>query len=101
MTTLFDIGEEIELTLTGTITSYSKTKNGDCYVVVVKDKHNKDLPVYLDTESLIAANAHIKIEKPEGVECSTGSPEIVHAMRMATAYDSIPFCTIGTPKITE
>lgn len=33
MTTLFDIGDTIELTMRGTIHEYSKGQNGDCYTI--------------------------------------------------------------------
>ena len=64
MTTLFDIGDEIELTMRGKVKSISFSENGDCYVVTLKDPKNetKDTPVYLDTNSLILSNAH-KIPK--------------------------------------
>ena len=65
MTTLFDVGDTIELTIKGTVHEYSKGQNGDCYVIELMDQdHNKypNLRVYLDTESLITSNAK-KVEK--------------------------------------
>lgn len=60
MTTLFDIGDTIELTMRGRVREYSKNLNGDCYVIELMDQDRKEDPnlrVYLDTESLIVSNA--------------------------------------------
>lgn len=58
MTTLFDIGDKIKLTLTGTIHSFSMTENGgDCYILDLDVKSNDIVRVYLDSRSLLAGNA--------------------------------------------
>ena len=57
MTTLFDIGDTITLTLTGTVKSFSASKDGDCYVVNLKDEKQEELPLYFDTKSLLLSNA--------------------------------------------
>ena len=54
MTTLFDIGDTIELTMRGKVKSFSASKDGDCYVITLKHYDNlyNDLSVYLDSETL-------------------------------------------------
>ena len=56
MTTLFDINDTIKFTVIGTIKSFSASKDGDCYVINIKDREN-EIPIYLDTRSLILSNA--------------------------------------------
>ena len=56
MTTLFDINDTIKFTVIGTIKSFSASKDGDCYVINIKDRENES-PIYLDTRSLILSNA--------------------------------------------
>jgi hypothetical protein len=56
MTTLFDINDEIELTMRGTVHSFSISNNGDCYVIYLKSD-KEDIPVYLDSDSLVLSNA--------------------------------------------
>lgn len=56
MTTLFDINDEIELTMRGTVHSFSISNNGDCYVIYLKND-KEDIPVYLDSDSLVLSNA--------------------------------------------
>ena len=56
MTTLFDINDEIELTMRGTVHSFSISNNGDCYVIYLKSD-KEDVPVYLDSDSLVLSNA--------------------------------------------
>ena len=56
MTTLFDINDEIELTMRGTVHSFSINNNGDCYVIYLKSD-KEDVPVYLDSDSLVLSNA--------------------------------------------
>ena len=65
MTTLFDVGDTIKFTITGTIKSFSISKDGDCYVVVMKDGKN-EIPIYLDSRSLILSNATKIINIPQG-----------------------------------
>ena len=62
MTTLFDINDEIELTMRGTVHSFSISNNGDCYVIYLKS-NKEDIPVYLDSNSLILSNAKKVNEK--------------------------------------
>lgn len=57
MTTLFDVGDTIELTIRGTVHEYSKGQNGDCYTIQLLDNQSCGPRVYLDTESLIISNA--------------------------------------------
>lgn len=57
MTTLFDVGDEIEVTLRGKIKAYSiEEVGGDCYTIVLEDPnlmHNtRGTYVYLDSEAL-------------------------------------------------
>ena len=66
MTTLFDIGDTVKLTLTGTVKSFSASKDGDCYVISVKNGEN-DIPVYLDSRSLILSGATRIIKMPQEV----------------------------------
>ena len=62
MTTLFDINDEIELTMRGTVHSFSIGNNGDCYVIYLKS-NKEEIPVYLDSNSLILSNAKKVNEK--------------------------------------
>lgn len=62
MTTIFNVGDEIKMTLRGRIIEYTASLNGDCYVVELRARdtngHKNDwLRVYLDTESLLLGNA--------------------------------------------
>ena len=63
MTTLFDINDEIELTMHGTVHSFSISNNGDCYVIYLKSDKG-DVPVYLGSDSLILSNAK-KVDEKE------------------------------------
>ncbi|MDT3386700.1 MAG: hypothetical protein LIR46_02900 [Bacteroidota bacterium] len=62
MTTLFDIGDEIELTMTGVVKEFSMKKpNDDCYVIYLKGKEgDSDTAIFLDTKTLLTCNAHKK-----------------------------------------
>lgn len=58
MTTLFDIGDEIELTMRGKVKSFSINNSGDCYIISLKDKDNKEITcVYLDSQALAMGKA--------------------------------------------
>ena len=58
MTTLFDIDDEIELTMKGKVKSFSISNSGDCYIISLRDKDNKEINcVYLDSQALIMSNA--------------------------------------------
>lgn len=62
MTTLFDIGDKITFTMTGTVEEYTKSKNGDCYRIKIDSKNTRTdgIWVYLESEALLAANARLK-----------------------------------------
>lgn len=73
MTTLFDIGDEIEMTVKGKIRSYScEKKEGildDCFVIEMepgasKGSYSGDFRLYMSTDMLMAAEAK-KVEKEE------------------------------------
>ena len=66
MTTLFDINDTIKFTVIGTIKSFSASKDGDCYIISIKDGKN-EIPIYLDTRSLILSNATKIIKTPQEV----------------------------------
>lgn len=53
MTTLYDIGDEVEIKMVGKIKSYSASKEGDCYVIELTNVSPEGTKVYLDTPSLI------------------------------------------------
>ena len=55
MTTLFDIGDEIKVTLQGKVKEYSVSENGDCYVIELTNVKPERTMVYLDTATLIRA----------------------------------------------
>lgn len=59
MTTLFDIGDKIKLTLTGTVRSISIAENNDdCYVIDLYTPTDAQITrVYLDSKALLAGNA--------------------------------------------
>ena len=58
MTTLFNIGDEIKLTVQGTLRSFSMDKTGDCYVIDLKNAKGKEFTsIYLDSKALLASNA--------------------------------------------
>ena len=56
MTTLFNIGDKIEFTVTGTVRSFSIDKFGDYYTIVL-DNSDNETRISLDTKTLLAANA--------------------------------------------
>ena len=55
MTTLFNIGDEIKVTIKGKIKEYSASELGDCYVIELTDINPKGTRVYLDTPTLSKA----------------------------------------------
>lgn len=66
MTTLFNIGDKIKLTMIGTIRSFSIDKNGDCYVIDLKNtKGEAFTSVYLEGKALLASNAELVGDKNE------------------------------------
>ena len=56
MTTLFNIGDKIEFTVTGTVRSFSIDKFGDYYTIIL-DNSDNETRISLDTKTLLAANA--------------------------------------------
>ena len=52
MKTLFDIGDEIRVTLTGKVLEYSVSANGDCYTIALNDLQPTETRVYLDSAAL-------------------------------------------------
>lgn len=62
MTTLFNIGDKIEFTVTGTVRSFSIDKFGDYYTIIL-DNSDNETHISLDTKTLLAANAKKIINK--------------------------------------
>ena len=52
MTTLFDIGDEIEVTIKGRIEEFSVSKSGDCYVISLTNVKPEGSRIYLDSTAL-------------------------------------------------
>ena len=52
MTTLFDIGDELDIRLSGKLVSFSVSDNGDCYVVELTDTKPEGTKLYLDSAAL-------------------------------------------------
>lgn len=52
MKTLYDIGDEIRITLDGKIIEYSATESGDCYTIKLSDPKQKGNRIYLSSEEL-------------------------------------------------
>lgn len=52
MTTLFDIGDELDIRLLGKLVSFSVSGTGDCYVVELTDTNPEGTRVYLDSAAL-------------------------------------------------
>ena len=63
MTTLYDIGNRIKITLEGKVIEYSATRDGDCYVIELSDPKQKSNRVYLSDADL------------RGRSCRVGNPE--------------------------
>ena len=55
MKTLFDIGDEINVTLKGKVIEYSASKNGDCYTIELTHPRNQRSRVYLSSSDLYDA----------------------------------------------
>lgn len=64
MTTLYDIGDSIKITLEGKVIEYSATRDGDCYVIELSDPKQKNNRVYLSDADL------------RGRSCRVGNPVI-------------------------
>ena len=52
MKTLYDIGDEIKITLEGKVIEYSASKDGDCYIIELSDPKQKKNRVYLSSDDL-------------------------------------------------
>ena len=52
METLYNIGDEIRITLDGKIIEYSVSKSGDCYTIELSDPKQRGNRVYLTSEDL-------------------------------------------------
>lgn len=63
MTTLYDIGDEIKITLEGKVIEYSATGDGDYYVIKLSDPKQKNIRVYLTTEDLKGRSSKIGVDK--------------------------------------
>ena len=59
MTTLFDVGDEISVRLTGKVLRYTADRNGDAYTVALFKNGEPDLNLWvcIGTEELIAGDA--------------------------------------------
>lgn len=64
MTTLYDIGDMIKITLEGKVIEYSASRDGDCYVIELSDPKQKNNRVYLSDADL------------RGRSCKVGNPVI-------------------------
>lgn len=69
MTTMFDIGDKITLQMTGEVVEYSASKDGDCYIIELRDPNGKSDPtsrnrlhVYLETNDLKLCGAKLVSE---------------------------------------
>lgn len=60
MTTLYDIGDVIEVSLKGRIKEFSLSEHGDCYVVELTDLKERSDRVYLDSNMLVSNSKLIK-----------------------------------------
>ena len=52
MKTLFDIGDEIMVTLSGKVLEFSASANGDCYTIALTDAKSSETRVCLDSAAL-------------------------------------------------
>lgn len=69
MRTLFDIGDEINVTLKGRIIEYSASQSGDCYTIELTDQKNQRSRVYLSSLDLENASlATIELNIGDEVE---------------------------------
>lgn len=60
MTTLYDIGDKIKVTLDGKVIGYSASNSGDCYTIELIDPKHKGNRVYLSGEELRGNSCKIK-----------------------------------------
>lgn len=52
MKTLYDIGDEIKITLEGKVIEYSASEDGDCFVIKLSDPKQKGNRIYLSSDDL-------------------------------------------------
>lgn len=52
MKTLYDIGDEIRITLDGKVIEYNATESGDCYTIKLSDPKQNGNRIYLTSEDL-------------------------------------------------
>ena len=52
MKTLYDIGDEIKVTLEGKVIEYSASKDGDCYTIELSDPRQSRNRIYLSSKDL-------------------------------------------------
>ena len=62
MTTLFDVGDEITVTLNGRIKRYTNDGYGDCYTICVQDSTGRETDVYMSTEALKLAGGKLNAD---------------------------------------
>ena len=60
MTTLYDIGDEIEISVKGRVKEFSISEHGDCYVVELTNLKEHSDRVYLDSNMLVNNSRLIK-----------------------------------------
>lgn len=73
MQTLFDVGDEIEVTVRGKVKNISVSEQGDCYVVSIdmnlmneQQKQSCECHLYFDSQSLTALGAKLaRSESPQ------------------------------------
>lgn len=69
MTTLFDVGDEIEVTLRGVVRQYTISGvDNDCYTITLKGGRNDGNYIYLDSKSLAEAT---RTKDREDVSCES------------------------------
>ena len=63
MTTLYDIGDNIKITLDGKVIGYSASKDGDSYTIELTDPAQRGNRVYLSSEQLKGRSSKIDENK--------------------------------------
>jgi len=63
MTTLYDIGGNIKITLDGKVIGYSTSKDGDSYTIELTDPAQGGNRVYLSTENLKGRSSKMDVDK--------------------------------------
>lgn len=63
MTTLYDIGDNIKITLDGTVVGYSASKDGDSYMIELTGPMQRGNRVYLSSEQLKGRSSKIDENK--------------------------------------